>query len=72
MQEELVQHLSRRDRGVKQANFYVLRATKMPAALAELVFISNPEEFSLISQESVKDECAKAIFDGIYEYYTVQ
>src|SRR5690606_23114971 len=44
MQKELISCTGLRNRGVKTANFQVLRETKMPAILLELGFMSNKEE----------------------------
>lgn len=65
IQTRLVANLGRTDRGVKTANFQVLRDTEMPSALAECVFISNPEEENLLKQEKYKNLIAQAIADGI-------
>ncbi|MDE5838271.1 MAG: N-acetylmuramoyl-L-alanine amidase, partial [Paramuribaculum sp.] len=43
IQKELVSTAGRFDRGVRQANFWVLFKTSMPAILVELDFICNPE-----------------------------
>jgi N-acetylmuramoyl-L-alanine amidase len=56
------------DRGVKEANFAVLRDTDMPAALVELAFISNPEEEQLLNIEAFQDAAALAIATGILKY----
>ncbi len=65
IQTRLAASLGRLDRGVKTANFQVLRDTEMPSALAECVFISNPEEENLLQQENFKNSIARAIADGI-------
>ena len=60
---QLVNSLDLYDRGIKSANFWVLRKTDMPAVLVETAFINNPkEEDKLINQV---DEFAKAIARGI-------
>ena len=41
VQRELIIRAGGKDRGVKHANFQVLRETAMPAILVELAFISN-------------------------------
>lgn len=55
------------DRGVKQANFYVMRGTMgvMPSILVEMGFISNPQEEKLMKKASFQKEMADAIFEGI-------
>ena len=65
IQTKLVSTLGRYNRGHKTADFYVLRNTKMPAALAELAFISNPKEESLLRTDEFQTKAAKAIVDGI-------
>ncbi|MGI5860999.1 MAG: carboxypeptidase regulatory-like domain-containing protein [Myxococcales bacterium] len=42
IQDEMVAAWPLRDRGMKQANFHVLRETNMPATLTELAFIDSP------------------------------
>jgi N-acetylmuramoyl-L-alanine amidase len=57
------------DLGVKQALFYVLFGANMPSVLAEISFISNPDEEKLLSKESYKTDIAKSIVDGINSYF---
>src|SRR5208283_2506147 len=57
------------DLGVKQALFYVLVDAQMPSALAEVSFISNPEEENLLSDGAYKQELAESIVDGINAYF---
>lgn len=52
-----------RDRGIKTANFAVLRLTNMPSALVELGFITNALDARLL--KSKQDEFAKQIAEGI-------
>jgi len=64
----LIPALGLRDRGVKQANFEVLRGTDMPAALVELAFISNPTEEGLLKGIAFQDKAAQAVAEGIADY----
>ncbi|MGD0886669.1 MAG: N-acetylmuramoyl-L-alanine amidase [Thermodesulfovibrionales bacterium] len=55
--------------GVKQAMFYVLMGASMPPSiLAEVSFISNPEEERLLSQESYRSAIASSLASGIKTY----
>jgi len=65
IQAELIATTGRANRGVKTANYYVLRRTKMPAVLTELAFISNPEEEHLLGSPDYQEKCATAIARGI-------
>lgn len=62
--------LSTRDRGVKQANFYILSNTKIPAILLETAFISNPYEEARLQNPTFRQNVAAGLFKGIYAYYT--
>lgn len=50
-----------RNRGVKEANFYVLRETVAPAVLVEVCFVDSSEDKGKFNAESV----ARALFKGI-------
>ncbi|HEY8342256.1 MAG TPA: N-acetylmuramoyl-L-alanine amidase [Calditerricola sp.] len=54
-----------RDRGRKEANFFVLRETKMPAVLLETLFLDHPREHALLRDEAFRKELAQAIAAGI-------
>jgi len=56
-------------RGVKKANFYVIRETQMPAILVEAGFISNPKERALLKDPDYVDQIARAIADGVDHYF---
>ncbi len=53
------------DRGVKYANFYVLREARMPSLLVESGFISNPSEEELLTQERFQEELSNVAFQSI-------
>ena len=63
VQNEMVNAGVQSDRGVKQANFVVLRNTNAPAMLVELGFISNAQDNHLF--DSQFNEYAAAIARGI-------
>ena len=54
--------------GVKRAFFYVLINTEMPSILAEVGFISNPEEENLLRTESYRQAIAEALYQGVKKY----
>lgn len=51
------------DRGVKEANYHVLRETKAPAVLVEIGFIDNSEDNNLFDEK--RSEIIKAIAKSI-------
>jgi len=55
----------RKNRGVKTANFHVLRETKMPSILVEMEFLTNPEALQFLEKASTREGMAKAIASGI-------
>lgn len=71
IQESLLRFLGRKDRGVKEADFYVLRETNMASVLVEVVFITNPEEACILQDESFLKKTAEGILSGILKYYRV-
>lgn len=60
------------NRGVKEGNFHVIRETRMPAALTELAFISNPQEEALLRDPNFQDRCARLIAQGIAKYFAIK
>ncbi|HEX8947917.1 MAG TPA: N-acetylmuramoyl-L-alanine amidase [Dissulfurispiraceae bacterium] len=58
------------DLGVKSALFYVLVGAKMSSALAEVSFISNPEEERLLSTDDYRLELAQSLVAGINTYFS--
>ena len=57
-----------KDRGVKKANFVVLRGALMPAVLVEVGYITNPSDLSKIIKKDNQESAAKAISNGIIEF----
>jgi len=57
-----------RNRGVKEANFAVLRETVMPAILVETEFLTNPVQLQFLSEPANQHLLATAIAGGIDQY----
>jgi N-acetylmuramoyl-L-alanine amidase len=54
---------------VEQASFAVLKAPDIPSILVETAFISNPEEEKRLNDEEYQDKLARAILEGIRDYF---
>ncbi|MBD3108572.1 N-acetylmuramoyl-L-alanine amidase [Bacillus sp. AGMB 02131] len=72
VQRQLFISTGLRNRGVKQANFHVLRETKMTAILVECGFMTNEGEMRLLKTETFRRACAEAIAKGIAEKYRLK
>ena len=59
-----------RDRGIRRADFYVLRKSTMPAVLLELGFLTNRGDAMKLASLTVRRKLAKAIALGIIDYLT--
>lgn len=57
------------DKGVKQAGFWVLWSTGMPAVLVELDFISNPKAEKFMASADGVEKMAKSLSKAFDEYY---
>jgi N-acetylmuramoyl-L-alanine amidase len=74
---ELAQHVGRAlaarkgagtDRGVKQAPFVVLIGANMPSILAEICFISNPQDEKALRNPDNRQAIADSLFEGVRSY----
>ena len=56
------------DLGVKQAPFVVLIGAEMPSVLAEISFVTNKAEASLLKNEAYKQRIAQSLADAVLKY----
>lgn len=56
--------------GIHQDVFYLLWATNMPAALLEIGFISNPQDYAVMSTPAGQEKIAQSIFNAFSSYKT--
>jgi N-acetylmuramoyl-L-alanine amidase len=66
----LISKTGAESRGVKEANFCVIRETKMPSILIEAGFLTNEEERKKLSNEFYLETMAKSITDGVQNYFS--
>ncbi|MGD8237204.1 MAG: N-acetylmuramoyl-L-alanine amidase [Armatimonadota bacterium] len=66
--EHMIAALGRKDNGVRRSRFAVVRESRMPAALCEIVYINHADEEALVADESFRQRAARAIFDGLCQY----
>lgn len=57
-----------KNRGVKQAPFVVLIGAQMPSILAEISFLTNPEDAAELSRPRYRERLAEALYRGVAEY----
>jgi N-acetylmuramoyl-L-alanine amidase len=56
------------DRGVHTAPFYVLIGANMPAVLAEIAFVSNPEDERRLKSPEYREVIARSLLRGVKTY----
>jgi len=68
IQDNFTNRLKRKNRGIKQAVFWVLHNTYMPSVLVETGFITNKSEGDYLNSETGKNNISKSISDAILDY----
>ncbi len=70
VQDALAKHITESpDRGLIKSKFYVINHTTKPAILVEIGFISNENERIQLISEDRKQRTAKAIAEGVINYF---
>ena len=72
LNEELAKYGGRFNRGVRTANYYVLKHNPHPSSLVELAFVTNYEEENLLADDDYQDALAKAIASAVNRYFNEQ
>ena len=68
VQDVISDHCNLINRGVRQANFYVLWGASMPNILVETAFISNRDEEKKLSTSSFQKKIAEALYERIMKF----
>ncbi|MCC8172923.1 MAG: N-acetylmuramoyl-L-alanine amidase [Odoribacter sp.] len=66
--EELVSNTQKKDRGVRQAGYLVLKDVAMPAILIEVGYISNLQEERYMASKEGQEKISQAIAKGFFSY----
>lgn len=65
----LVRSIKLNDRGIKPAEFYIIKNVKMTACLCECAYMDNLEEAKLLMKDDFRQACAEGIVNGLKEYF---
>ena len=72
VQRHLVEHVDSVDRGVKQANFGVLRGALMPAVVVESGFLTHPDEGRQVLDRTHRQKLVEGLMESIGEFDALQ
>ncbi|MGF6951858.1 N-acetylmuramoyl-L-alanine amidase [Neobacillus sp. B4I6] len=72
VQNSLIKATGLTDRGVKKADFHIIRETHMPSILVECGFMSNKEEAALLKSSDYRKKCALAIVEGLADQFNLK
>lgn len=72
LQAEMARVLGNTDRKAKAVDYYTTRNSKMPAAIVEVGFISNPKEEKMMCDPEYQGKLAYAMYCGLVKYFAGQ
>jgi len=72
VQNEVIDETDDYNRGIKEANFYVLKYTKSPAILCELGFMTNKGDAADMLNKTSQKRYAEAVAKGILKYLEIE
>lgn len=67
--DQIVENLNMKNRGIKEQKYYVITNTIIPAILVELGFLSNSEDLAKMTDDQYIELFAASVFKGISQYY---
>ncbi len=62
--------LGRKNNGIHQKNFYVVKGTWAPSMLIECGFVPNPVEFEWLTDEASQQKLMKTVAQAIVKYFS--
>ena len=68
IQNELAAQVGTKNDGIVKSHLYIPLHAFMPACLVETAFLSNPDDFALLTDPAWRQKVAVAIADGITDY----
>ncbi len=71
IQDELNIMLGIPSRGIKTANFVVLRDNEVPSVLVEAAFISHPDDEARLGDQTFRQHVAEAVYHGIIRFLVI-
>ncbi|WP_419887871.1 N-acetylmuramoyl-L-alanine amidase [Neobacillus niacini] len=69
IQSNLIRELGFKNRGVKTANFQMVRETKMTALIVEFAFMTNQNEAMKMRTSEYQKKAARAVVEGLVAQY---
>jgi len=69
LQQQLLEALGRKDNGVRQARFVVIRENEIPSVLLELMYLNHQQEEQLLTKPAVRAAAAEAVVRGLRQYF---
>ncbi|MCA9841872.1 MAG: N-acetylmuramoyl-L-alanine amidase, partial [Cyanobacteria bacterium HKST-UBA03] len=66
--KRMIARVPAKNNGVRQARFYVINHTPVPAILCEIGYISNTEERNAMLTEARQNQTAEAISEGVVQF----
>ena len=69
MHDRLENNLTIPSRGVKKAEFYVLRHNTVPSILIELGFVSGNRDYNKITSPAYQKKTAQNIYEGVADIF---
>lgn len=68
---EVIKGTPLKDRGIKEANFHMLRESIMPAILLELGYMDSRIDLKYLKSEDYRRECGEEIAKGLCKYFGI-
>ncbi|OYD06502.1 N-acetylmuramoyl-L-alanine amidase CwlD [Paludifilum halophilum] len=71
IQQEIIRNLQNTKRSARHSgDVYILKTSRIPSALVEVGFLSNPEEAERLADSEYQTKAAAAIYHGILRFYS--
>lgn len=72
VQQEMNRYLANPGRKAKPVDYFLNRRAKMPSAIVEIGFITNPQEEKLLLDQQYQSKIAWAVYAGLVSYCAAQ